>query len=59
MDGLYLSFETRRGPELLRAAFPPATLARLRELKRRYDPTHLFRDNFAIDPGPQEEGPHD
>jgi hypothetical protein len=47
-DGLYLSFETDQRPERLHDAFPPATLARLRELKRRYDPTELFRDNFAI-----------
>ncbi|MBM2614416.1 FAD-binding oxidoreductase [Actinoplanes sp. LDG1-06] len=47
-DGLYLSFETDQRPERLHDAFPAATLARLRELKRRYDPTTLFRDNFAI-----------
>ena len=47
-DGLYLSFETDQRPERLHDAFPPATLARLRELKRRYDPTLLFRDNFPI-----------
>jgi FAD/FMN-containing dehydrogenase len=47
-DGLYLSFETDQRPERLADAFPPATLARLRELKRRYDPGHLFRDNFEI-----------
>lgn len=49
-DGLYLSFETDRRPERLHDAFPPATLKRLRELKRRYDPGQLFRDNFPIDP---------
>ena len=52
-DGLYLSFETDLRPERLRDAFPPPVLARLRELKRRYDPHNLFRDNFNIDP---EEG---
>ena len=50
-DGLYLSFDTDLGPDRLGDAFPPATLRRLRELKRRYDPTNLFRDNFNIDPG--------
>jgi FAD/FMN-containing dehydrogenase/alkanesulfonate monooxygenase SsuD/methylene tetrahydromethanopterin reductase-like flavin-dependent oxidoreductase (luciferase family) len=47
-DGLYLSFESDQRPERLADAFPPATLARLRELKQRYDPGHLFRDNFEI-----------
>jgi FAD/FMN-containing dehydrogenase len=49
-DGLYLSFETNSGPAAVREAFPPTTLARLRELKRRYDPGNLFRDNFNIEP---------
>ncbi|ABG05994.1 FAD linked oxidase-like protein [Rubrobacter xylanophilus DSM 9941] len=49
-DGLYLSFDTDRRPERLREAFPPATLARLRELKARYDPGNLFDDNFNIPP---------
>ncbi|HSZ39102.1 MAG TPA: LLM class flavin-dependent oxidoreductase [Trebonia sp.] len=50
MEGMYLSFETATGPEALARAFPPAHLARLRTLKRRYDPTGLFRDNFFIAP---------
>ncbi|MBX6752092.1 MAG: FAD-linked oxidoreductase, partial [Micromonosporaceae bacterium] len=49
-DGLYLSFDTDLRPQRLRDAFPAAVLARLVELKRRYDPDGLFRDNFAIDP---------
>ncbi|WP_250030955.1 FAD-binding oxidoreductase [Paractinoplanes maris] len=49
-DGLYLSFETDLRPERLHDAFPPATLSRLRALKRRYDPSNLLRDNFNIDP---------
>jgi FAD/FMN-containing dehydrogenase len=49
-DGLYLSFETDLRPERLHDAFPPDVLARLRDLKRRYDPDNLFRDNFNIDP---------
>jgi alkanesulfonate monooxygenase SsuD/methylene tetrahydromethanopterin reductase-like flavin-dependent oxidoreductase (luciferase family)/FAD/FMN-containing dehydrogenase len=49
-DGLYLSFETSLGPEVVERAFPPAHLARLRVLKHRYDPSGLFRDNFFIEP---------
>ena len=48
--GLYLSFETDQRPERIGEAWPPATLARLRELKKRYDPDNVFRDNFNIDP---------
>jgi alkanesulfonate monooxygenase SsuD/methylene tetrahydromethanopterin reductase-like flavin-dependent oxidoreductase (luciferase family) len=50
LTGSYLSFETDRTPEALGLAFPPPHLARLRALKRRYDPTGLFRDNFFIAP---------
>ncbi len=49
-DGLYISFETDRRPERLNDAFPAKTLERLRELKARYDPDNLFRDNFNIAP---------
>lgn len=49
-EGLYLSFETDLRPERLNDAFPPATLERLRELKLRYDPHNLFRDNFNLAP---------
>jgi alkanesulfonate monooxygenase SsuD/methylene tetrahydromethanopterin reductase-like flavin-dependent oxidoreductase (luciferase family) len=50
LSGSYLSFESGTGPLWLERAFPPAHLARLRDLKRSYDPTGLFRDNFFIDP---------
>lgn len=49
-DGLYLSFETDQRPERLADAFPGPVLARLRGVKREYDPTNLFRDNFNIAP---------
>lgn len=49
-EGMYLSFETDTGPEVVARAFPPAHLARLRTLKKHWDPAGLFRDNFFIDP---------
>ncbi|MDQ1564761.1 MAG: hypothetical protein QOI14_1712, partial [Actinomycetota bacterium] len=45
-SGLYLSFETDLRPERITEAFPPKTLARLRELKQKLDPDNVFRDNF-------------
>ncbi len=50
LDGLYLSFDTDTRPERLHAAFPGATLDRLRELKGIYDPDNVFNQNFAIPP---------
>lgn len=47
-EGMYLSFETDTGPDVLARAFPPAHLERLRRLKARWDPIGLFRDNFAV-----------
>ena len=47
-SGLYLSFETGAGERELEAAFPPATLARLREIKGRVDPDNVFKDNFPV-----------
>ncbi|HEV7949849.1 MAG TPA: LLM class flavin-dependent oxidoreductase [Glaciihabitans sp.] len=50
--GLYLSFETDRRPERLGEAFPSETLAQLGDLKRKYDPHNVFRDNFNVAPSP-------
>lgn len=47
-DGLYISFETDQRPERLNDAFSPTALARLRDLKARYDPDNVFRDNFNV-----------
>ncbi|MBT0995262.1 LLM class flavin-dependent oxidoreductase [Cellulomonas sp. DKR-3] len=55
LEGMYLSFESDEGADVVARAFPPAHLARLRELKRRYDPTGLFRDNFYIAPAAEDE----
>jgi hypothetical protein len=47
-DGLYLSFESRTGEQIVAQAFPPATLARLRAVKAEVDPDGVFRDNFGV-----------
>jgi FAD/FMN-containing dehydrogenase len=54
-SGLYLSFDTDLRPERVKDAFPPKTLARLRELKREWDPDNVFRDNFNVTPAPAVE----
>lgn len=51
-SGMYLSFETDRDIARLDDAFPTATLERLRDLKLKYDPDNIFRDNFNIAPKP-------
>jgi hypothetical protein len=53
--GMYLSFDSSERPERIGEAFPPATLARLRAIKAAYDPTCLFRDNFAVEPAAASE----
>jgi Berberine and berberine like len=40
------------GVEAVRRTYGPATFARLRQLKDRYDPDNLFRVNFNIPPYP-------
>lgn len=51
MDGLYLSFESAFTPQRLAAAFPPATLARLRAIKAAVDPDNVFHQNFPVTGG--------
>ncbi|WP_433513663.1 FAD-binding oxidoreductase [Nonomuraea sp. CA-143628] len=48
LDGLYLSFETAFSPQRLADAFPPQTLRRLREIKRKVDPDNVFNQNFPV-----------
>ena len=50
LDGLYFSFETDQRPERMHDAFPGATLAKLQDLKVRYDPENVFNQNFPIAP---------
>ena len=49
-NGSYWSFETDRRPGRLLEAYPAATLRRLCEVKRRYDPDNVFRDNVVLQP---------
>ena len=47
---VYANFLADEGPERVRAAYPGATWDRLGQIKRRYDPTNLFRLNQNIAP---------
>jgi FAD/FMN-containing dehydrogenase len=48
--GSYAGFLVSDTPEDLAALYPPATLARLVEVKRAWDPDNVFRRNFNIRP---------
>jgi len=47
---VYVNFLADEGPERVRAAYPGATWERLVEVKRRYDPTNMFRLNQNVTP---------
>ncbi len=49
-DGAYVNFMGDAGDERLRASYGDAKYERLVALKRRYDPTNLFRLNQNITP---------
>lgn len=51
--GAYVNFVNDEGPARVRDAYPGPTWDRLTAIKRRYDPTNLFRLNQNISPGPQ------
>ena len=51
--GVYVNFLGDEGEERIRAAYPPATYARLVALKDRYDPENLFRLNQNVRPSGQ------
>ena len=48
--GVYVNFLSDEGDDRIREAYPPATFARLSEVKRRYDPDNVFRFNQNIRP---------
>jgi FAD/FMN-containing dehydrogenase len=46
----YVNFMGAEGADAVRDAYPASSYARLRELKRRYDPDNVFRANHNIRP---------
>ena len=48
--GAYVGFMMRDDEARAGEVYPPATLARLRQVKRRYDPTNVFHHNLNIEP---------
>jgi FAD/FMN-containing dehydrogenase len=48
--GVYSNFLEVEGEDRIREAYPKATYRRLADVKRRYDPTNLFRLNQNIAP---------
>ena len=46
----YVNFMGAEGADAVRGAYPASSYARLRELKRRYDPENVFRANHNIHP---------
>jgi FAD binding domain-containing protein/berberine-like enzyme len=46
----YVNFMGAEDTDAVRGAYPASTYARLRELKRRYDPDNVFRANHNICP---------
>ena len=53
-EGAYVNFLGDEGAARVRQAYPGATWARLVAIKRRYDPTNLFRLNQNIPPEPED-----
>jgi FAD/FMN-containing dehydrogenase len=51
-DATYVNFTGEATPDEVRASYPPATFARLVDVKRRYDPNNMFRFNQNISPHP-------
>ena len=49
-SGRFVSFAAGDDAGTVESAYPPATWARLREIKRRYDPDNVFRHNHNIPP---------
>ena len=54
--GVYSNFLAAEGEARIREAYPAATYERLAEIKRRYDPSNLFRMNQNIRPASLHQG---
>jgi len=52
LPGRYINELSDAGAEITRASYGDATLERLRELKRTWDPTNVFRLNHNVEPAP-------
>jgi FAD/FMN-containing dehydrogenase len=52
----YVNFLNDEGEERIRAAYPGSTWDRLTAVKRRYDPTNLFRLNQNVPPASEGTG---
>jgi hypothetical protein len=50
-EGAYINFQTDVGESSIKAAYPPATYARLARVKAAYDPKNVFNQNHNIKPG--------
>ena len=50
LPGRYINELSDAGPEVTRASYGDAKLARLRDLKRAWDPTNVFRLNHNVPP---------
>ena len=55
--GVYVNFQGSATEDDLRAVYPPATLDRLRAVKRAYDPRNLFDRNLNVAPSTSPGGP--
>jgi FAD/FMN-containing dehydrogenase len=56
-SGVYVNVPSDRDPDVVRRAYGDAKLARLAELKRRYDPDNVFHLNQNIAPAPVRAAP--
>jgi FAD/FMN-containing dehydrogenase len=55
-DGVYVNFLGDEGQARVREAYPGSTWERLAAVKRRYDPSNLFRRNQNVPPAVQGSG---